>query len=265
MADARTGVYQDLHESQLTAQERANRQSAECILDILWEYMQPASALDVGCGLGSWLVALQSRGVADVRGIDGPWLASSAVVCDPSLVQVCDLESDFSLGRSFDLLVCLEVAEHLSPSVAERFIGSLVRHAPAILFSAAIPFQGGHHHVNEQFLTYWISLFARHGYDPVDLFRERIWNDRRVIWWLRQNLVVFAHKDLIMSNQKLRQATGALRGPASIVHPDIYLSRMELLSRQLAQYRELEGLLRQGGTFRSTVADNGDINVQKMG
>jgi 2-polyprenyl-3-methyl-5-hydroxy-6-metoxy-1,4-benzoquinol methylase len=265
MSDPRAGAYKDLHQGQLSPQERENRQSAECILDILWEYIQPSSALDVGCGLGSWIAALQGRGVRDVRGIDGPWLSKNAVVCDPSLLQICDLESDFALGCSFDLVVCLEVAEHLSSAAAERFVASLVRHAPVILFSAAIPFQGGHHHVNEQFLSYWVTHFARHGFDLLDLFRGRIWNDQRVIWWLRQNLVLFAHKDLIMANEKLQHAIRTSHGPASIVHPDVYLSRMQMLSTQLEHYRQVERYLRQGGTFRSTITANGQINLQKVG
>jgi SAM-dependent methyltransferase len=265
MDDARTEVYGDLHEGQLLREERANRKSAECILDILLEYMQPASALDVGCGLGSWLAALQGRGIGDIRGIDGPWINKSAVVCDPSLFQICDLELGFALGRTFDLVICLEVAEHLSPAAAERFIASLVQHSHAILFSAAIPFQGGHHHVNEQFLSYWVAHFARHGFDPIDLFRGRIWSDKTVLWWLRQNLVLFAHKALISANKKLQTAMSAFNGPVSIVHPDVYLSRVETLSRQLEEYRQLNALLRQGGKFFSTVAANGHISVQKIG
>src|SRR5262249_42589841 len=101
MSDARAQTYQDLHHGQLTAQEHANRESADRILGILWEYLQPNSALDVGCGLGTWLTALQKRGVTDVQGIDGPWLRDSPVVCDRSLLQVCDLEAGFALGRTF--------------------------------------------------------------------------------------------------------------------------------------------------------------------
>ena len=71
MSDARAEVYKDLHQGQLTSQEHHNRQSAESILDIVWEYIQPNSALDVGCGLGSWVAALQSRGLRDVRGARG--------------------------------------------------------------------------------------------------------------------------------------------------------------------------------------------------
>jgi hypothetical protein len=143
-----------------------------------------------------------------VLGIDGAWISNSPVVCDRSLIKICDLESDFPLDRSFDLVICLEVAEHLSSTAAERFVVNLARHSKAILFSAAIPFQGGHHHVNEQFLSYWVTNFARHEFRPIDLFRERIWNDVQVLWWLRQNIVLFAHDSLIVANEKLRRASG---------------------------------------------------------
>jgi hypothetical protein len=49
------------------------------------------------------------------------------------------------VGR-FDLAVCLEVAEHLPPERAESFIRELCDLAPVVLFSAAIPGQGGTGH-----------------------------------------------------------------------------------------------------------------------
>jgi hypothetical protein len=77
--------------------------------------------------------------------------------------------------------------------------------------------------------------------------------------------IMHTFNNLIVANESLQRATGALHGPVSLVHPDVYLSRVQTLSRQLESYRQLEVLLRQGGTFRSTVAVNGDINVQKIG
>ena len=98
-----------------------------------------------------------------------------------------DLEIGFSLARRFDLVVCLEVTEHLPERCATTFVESLTNQSDLILLSAAIPFQGGHHHVNEQFLDYWVKLFAIHAYRPLDFVRPRIWTDSRVIWWLRLN------------------------------------------------------------------------------
>jgi hypothetical protein len=63
--------------------------------------------------------------------------------------------------RTFDLAICLEVAEHLPPEAAEGFIDSLTRLAPVVLFSAAITFQVGNQHLNGQWPDYWATLFRR--------------------------------------------------------------------------------------------------------
>ena len=65
------------------------------------------------------------------------------------------------LERKFDLAISLEVAEHLKSSSSEDFVQSLTTLAPMILFSAAIPHQGGLHHINEQWLEYWGDLFNK--------------------------------------------------------------------------------------------------------
>ena len=265
MSDARPDVYQDLHAGQLKAQETANREFAGCILDILWEYLQPASVLDVGCGIGTWLSVLQQRGVMDIRGVDGKWLNTADLVCDSAIVQVCDLEAGFDLKRRFDLTICLEVAEHLFPVAAERFIESLVRHSSAILFSAAIPFQGGHHHVNEQFLTYWEAIFAKHEFKPVDVFRGRIWNDKRVLWWLRQNTILFAHRELVDANEKLRGAARDQSGPISIVHPDVYWDRVNPLVAQVNKLKQLEAYISPPGVYRTGRNAQGQLTVTKIG
>src|SRR6185437_16419734 len=97
-------------------------------------------------------------------------------------------------------------------------------HGDVVLFSAAIPGQGGHHHVNEQFPDYWSAHFARHGFRPLDLIRPRIWNDNAVLWWLRQNTLVFAHDRVIAGNEKLRRESLIPR-PLSLVHPAVYLMK----------------------------------------
>jgi SAM-dependent methyltransferase len=264
MTDCRQNIYQDLHDGQLDAEEASNRFSAERILDILWDYVQPNSVLDVGCGIGTWLAALQSRGVKDVCGIDGPWLNDGNLRCDRSLVQICDLEAGFDLGRRFDLVVCLEVAEHLSPNAAERFVETLIKHSSVILFSAAIPFQGGHHHVNEQFLSYWIERFAGHDFQPLDIIRGRIWDDSRIRWWLRQNIVLFAHKELIACNNRLSAASAVYSRPISIVHPDIYLSRLQTLQNQIHQFQQIAAYLRSGGIFRISATSDGRLDFTKI-
>ena len=91
-----------------------------------------------------------------------------------------------------------------------KLIATLAAHGDCVLFSAAIPFQGGHHHVNEQFLDYWIKLFAEHGYRPLDIVRGHIWEDASILWWLRQNCIVFCSDRLLEGNESCaRNATSS--------------------------------------------------------
>jgi hypothetical protein len=118
-----------------------------------------------------------------------------------------------------------------------------VRHAPVVVFSAAIPFQGGEHHVNEQFLPYWATKFGQHDYRPVDLFRKALWEDENALLWLRQNVVLFAHEGVLAANEGLRRASLDRSFPFSVVHPEFYIRRV----------RESEGVLahlRTGGFYQ---------------
>jgi SAM-dependent methyltransferase len=257
--DPRAAIYDDLHGRQLAAEEALNYRSAERIIEILFRHYTPESVLDVGCGLGTWLKAMQAHGVADVAGIEGDWLAPARLQVDANLVSRRDLEQPFDLGRRFDLVVSLEVAEHLSEAAAPTFVESLVRHAPVILFSAALPFQGGHHHVNEKFPPYWAEHFARHEYAAVDLIRGEIWDSPDVLWWLRQNALVFAHRDVIAGNAALR-TRASVRSPMSIVHPVHYGRTVEQLQSVLAAI----DLLRTGGLFRAEGDGNGQLRITKV-
>src|SRR5205085_11975533 len=105
--------------------------------------------------------------------------------------RAIDLREPFELPRTFDLAVSLEVAEHLPASSASAFVESLTRLAPAVLFSAAVPHQGGWNHLNEQWPQYWAEIFARHGFFPVDCLRERFWDRPNVRWWYAQNMVLY--------------------------------------------------------------------------
>ncbi len=97
---------------------------------------------DVGCGTGTFLAAARARGAEYVLGIEGKWV-TAAMLDDPAIDYLPqDLEGRVA-GHRVDLAISLEVAEHLTPGRADSFVADLVALAPAVLFSAAIPGQGG--------------------------------------------------------------------------------------------------------------------------
>jgi SAM-dependent methyltransferase len=161
------------------------------LADALYELLQPRSAVDVGCGTGRILSKLSDRGVL-VRGVEGSRHAISRSPVADVIVRR-NLERGVpNLGR-FDLCICVEVAEHLPPRAAKTLVGGLTSLSDRVLFTAAIPGQGGVHHVNEQPQLYWIELFRRKGFEPsplaAALVRELTEIDEPR--WLRENLLVF--------------------------------------------------------------------------
>jgi SAM-dependent methyltransferase len=257
--DKRSNIYHNLHAKQLVLEEADTRHSASQILTMLGQYVTPKSLLDVGCGLGVWLKVAMDLGMNDVLGLEGPWIEGSELAVPAERIMRLDLERPFSLGRRFDVVICSEVAEHLPESAAGGLIDSLVAHGNYILFSAAIPHQGGHHHVNEQFLTYWIDHFARHDYVVLDLFRARIWTDRSIFWWLRQNLVLFVRRSVAEANPTLRDELKVER-PVAIIHPIVYLQRLGIARQQAP----LIDLLKQGGVFEVTKTGDEEIKIVRI-
>ena len=95
------------------------------------------------------------------------------------------------LPNRFDLAICTEVAEHVKRESAAILVESLAQAADVIAFGAAIPMQGGHGHINEQWPSYWRALFAKSGYQAYDIVRPVHWSDREIHYWYRQNMFVY--------------------------------------------------------------------------
>jgi len=171
---------------------RDTRESARAVVPVVNELVRPASVLDVGCATGTWLSEWEKAGVSDLVGVDGDYVDRGALQLSPDRFVSADLQRPLSLGRKFDLVQTLEVAEHLDAVHADTFVDSLSRHGDTIMFSAAIPGQGGTHHVNEQWPSYWAEKFEKAGYTTYDVIRPQIWTDSRVRVFYRQNILLFA-------------------------------------------------------------------------
>ena len=210
-----------------------NLNSSNKVVPIIIEMFKPASVLDVGCGIGTWLKSFIDLGVVDVLGIDGDYVNREQLSehIEPVNFLAKDLSLPFDLGRKFDVVISLEVAEHLPESTAAEFVDSLVKHGDIIIFSAAIPSQGGQNHLNEQWKKYWIDLFARHQYSVYDLIRPRIWDMQEVDYWYKQNMIVFGKFNLLHlkpPNTSILEA----------IHPEMFAAKLEWLSNYINRLQE---------------------------
>jgi SAM-dependent methyltransferase len=168
-----------------------NPTSANIILPFILNIVKANSVLDVGCGNGSWLKACKDLGVSKVFGVDGVNLPLDDLFITQKEFKVQDLTLPLELMESYDLVISLEVAEHLPEDSANTFVENLTNHGNVILFSAAIPEQGGQFHLNEQWPQYWNKLFNEKGFIAYDILRYKHWEDENILWWYQQNMILY--------------------------------------------------------------------------
>ncbi|MGB7326123.1 MAG: class I SAM-dependent methyltransferase [Rubripirellula sp.] len=150
--------------------------------------IEPASVLDVGTGTAEWAKAAKLAGANRVWGIDGIETSDAIETLGKDHFEVIDLRQPFDLQQTFELCICLEVAEHLPENAADVLIQSLARHADTIVFSAAIPYQPGDHHINCQPPSYWQTKFNAVGFACFDCLRDHLVPEQEIHWWYRQNV-----------------------------------------------------------------------------
>lgn len=157
------------------------------------------SVLDVGCGQGAWLSVWRELGVDHVLGIDGEYVDRERLYIAADRFVTQNLRSGFDLDTRFDLVQCLEVAEHLPASSARTLVSSLTRHADMVLFSAAAKGQGGENHINEQSYEYWRGIFAENGFIPLDCLRRSVLEDQSIEPWYRYNMFLYVRNSELNS------------------------------------------------------------------
>jgi hypothetical protein len=172
--------------------------------------VNPLSIIDIGCGVGEW-----HNGHPDYTGVDYRVRDEDLLIPSERFIE-CDLDHEsLQMDRRFDLALCLEVAEHLKPSRAEELVRMLCSLSDRVLFSAAIPHQGGVGHVNEAWQSWWAEIFQKHGFGAAAR-QPDVRHCEQVELWYRQNIVLYekgAHgsvTDFVLPAYYL-QIVGALR------------------------------------------------------
>jgi hypothetical protein len=217
--------------------------SAEVVVPLLLSQFKARSVVDIGCGIGLWLDAFQRQGVTDVFGVDGPHVPRDMLRIPQDRFLGADLKTLWALPRQFDVACSLEVAEHLPHESAEDFVGLLTNAAPIVLFSAAVPHQGGTGHVNEQWQFYWSRLFAKRGYLTLDCIRPHLIGDARVDWWYRQNILVYC------APTHLPRGRVAVSGPCQINYIDPEMADLLAQARSTPMKQAAHAVRRRAAAF----------------
>lgn len=207
--------------------------SARIIAPIVCEVLTINSVLDLGCGVGTWLRAFAECGADRLIGLDGEYVPQDKMLIDISNFKPINISSLDSLPKDLDLCVCMEVLEHLPHKVGKKIVRLLTEAAPAILFSAAIPGQGGTNHINERWHHEWHQEFSKHDFSVFDIVRPRVYHETDVEPWYRQNAFLY------INEKRLRSKTRILN--LSTNH-DFRLTPIE--PRILAQFMSTRGLCR---------------------
>lgn len=221
---SRAGPYGEaFYEDQVEGAAR----SAGVVLPLLFAISRPERVIDVGCGQGAWLAAAEAAGARELTGLDGEWVDRAKLRSPRIVFHPTDLAQPLPAHARHDLCISVEVAEHLPPARSRGFVADLCRLSDVVLFSAAVPMQGGTDHVNEQRASAWIARFAEEGYDCFDLLRGPLWDDERVEWWYRQNLLVFVARRSPLHTRLA--AAPPVVPPRDLVHPDAFEERVRWL------------------------------------
>lgn len=206
---------------------RAGAQSSAAVLaPLIVDRFHPDTAIDVGSGEGWLALELEALDVTTLT-VDGPWTEAEmkldlSIDPFPEPFEVVEAFEKIESRSPYDVAICLEVAEHVAPGRAAELVAWLCSLAPIVVFSAAVPGQGGEGHVNEQWPAYWAELFLANGYAGSGALRWIIWDDARVSWWYRQNLLVFGRRHPVEVEVAEVYPELSPAPPPAVIHPEAW-------------------------------------------
>jgi hypothetical protein len=93
--------------------------------------------------------------------------------------------------------------------------------ADVVVFSAAIPGQGGAGHLNEQWQSYWVKLFSGYGFSAHKELRDALWGEP-IPFWYSQNVILFTNSTIRDDQLKKPLSAGDRDCTFDVVHPDFY-------------------------------------------
>ena len=173
------------------ARERL-RPAYTVVADALLEQLEFETVVDVGCGNGFLLNEFDRAG----KKVEGIERSRHVMAVLPRGLQDAVRIADFSeVSGRFDLVCCVEVAEHIPAGRSEELIGSLVGVASDwIYFTAAPPGQSGHGHINCRPISDWLEMFERRGWiqdvEATLRFRQKLMSLEQANWLIHNSVLL---------------------------------------------------------------------------
>lgn len=214
-----------------------NDNSPSEIIPILIKNFNPKSVIDIGCGVGNFLREFKKNGINDILGIDGDWTDLDEIEKNIGKENFLNynLNHIYFPTKKFDLAISLEVAEHIDGKYSDNFIETLSNCSDNIVFSAAIPLQGGQNHINEQWNEYWIEKFNKKEYVMVDFLKSYLWENSNVFWWYKQNILFFTKTPELYINKNINQLK-------NLIHKELFelkTKELEVLRKKNIEYNKI--------------------------
>lgn len=186
--------FDEIYDDDFFTKIQTSKVSINAIANSIIKHFQPLTLLDVGCGTGDLIENLRSRGV-NVFGLERAETALKICMNKSLDVLKFDIERDrLPKFEKIDVVVSMEVAEHLPESCAEHYVALLCEKTKVVVFTAATPGQGGDNHINEQPHQYWIDKFIKYGFkfdESLSLQLRYDWKLERVPDWYYRNIMIF--------------------------------------------------------------------------
>ena len=180
--------------------------SSRIIFSLLKNALHPKTFVDVGSGDGVWSLSALEH-FESINHVEAWDLLAEKTYLDiakkrfPSkniISKRIDFESsDYGVEMVYDLAVCLETFEHLSPSACEKLSLFFSSHTRILIFSGAVPGQGGTNHINEQPFKTWQRNLLDFGFFPLDFIRPNIQDKKNVPSYYKNNIVLWVNSKFL--------------------------------------------------------------------
>ncbi len=167
--------------------------AAKIIIPIVIDLVgKPNSVLDLGGGVGCWVKVFKEKGIKEIICVDSPKINKENLIILENEFVGCNLKNDFpKINKKFELSLCIEFGEHLPKKKSGKIVDFLTSHSDIVVFSSAIPRQGGLGHKNERRPDFWKNLFEERGFVRLDVIRPKIMFNKKIPFYLRQNIYIF--------------------------------------------------------------------------